>query len=79
MGYHHPMAFECNIERKGRWIRGMMGLVFLGTALALIFLTPPTGVRRLIVVILAFGGIFTIYEGVRGWCVLRALGMKTRF
>ena len=73
------MTLECNIERKGRWIRGIMGIVFLGTALSLIFLTPPTGLRRLVVVLLAFGGIFTIYEALRGWCLLRALGMKTRF
>ena len=73
------MALECNIESKGRWIRGIGGIVFLGTALALIFFTPPTGLRRLVVLILAFGGIFTIYEAVRGWCVFRALGFKTRF
>ena len=73
------MSLEGNIESKGRWIRGIMGIVFLGAALALVFLTPPTGVRRLVVVVLAFGGIFTIYEALRGWCVLRAMGMKTRF
>jgi len=79
LGYHCHMPLECNIDRKGRLIRGIMGIVFLGAALTLIFLTPPTGVRRLVVVLLAFVGIFTIYEAVRGWCILRAMGRKTRF
>lgn len=54
-------------------------MVFLGTALALVFLIPPTGLRRLIVVILTFGGVFTIFEALKSWCALRAMGIKTSF
>lgn len=73
------MSFECNIETRGRWIRGIAGIVFLGTALVLVFLTPPTGLQRLIVVVLTFAGIFTIFEALKSWCAFRAMGVKTRF
>jgi hypothetical protein len=73
------MDMTCNIDSKGRLIRGSIGLVFIAAALALVFILPATGWRRLLVLILALGGIFSLFEALRGWCAFRALGMKTRF
>ncbi len=73
------MALTCNIEAKGRLIRGLAGLVLIAVALALVFLLPPTGWRRFFVVILALGAIFCIFQAAAGWCAVRAMGIKTRF
>lgn len=73
------MPMQCNIERKGRLIRAGGGLLLLIAALVLVFTVPPAPLRRLAVVLLALGGIFGIFEGLRGWCAVRALGIRTRF
>jgi len=73
------MDMTCNINARGRLIRGALGLVLMGAALLLVFLLPATGWRRLLVLILTFGAIFTLFEALRGWCAVRALGIKTRF
>lgn len=64
--------FRPNIAPGGRLIRGLTGLLLAGAALACVQ-TPW------LAIVLALGSGFVLFEAVRGWCVLRACGIKTRW
>jgi hypothetical protein len=74
------MAHACNIDSKGRLIRGLLGIATLVVALVLMLAWAlPTGsviAWLLVAGGVAFGG-FGIYEAYHGWCAARALGLKT--
>lgn len=63
-----------NLESKGRWIRAVVAVCLLIAAY---------GVNRLWggwpASLCLVGAGFVAFEAVRGWCVLRACGVKTRF
>ncbi|HAB14974.1 MAG TPA: hypothetical protein PLX89_16900 [Verrucomicrobiota bacterium] len=64
--------FAPNIKGKGRWWRGLMAVLLLGGA--------PFGLAVSVwlgAVLAAVGG-FVAFEALRGWCFLRAGGIKTR-
>lgn len=63
-----------NIDLRGRIIRGCMTLVIFGAAL----FAEREGVLWL-AVMLAIAGLVGLVETVRGWCLLRACKIKTRF
>jgi hypothetical protein len=73
------MGFSCNIDRAGRNLRGISGVIFL--AMGILFLIrcwPPNWKQWVIgVILLAIGG-FQIFEAAIGWCAVRAMGFKTR-
>jgi hypothetical protein len=71
---------QCNIDKRGRTLRTTMGIVTdaVGTGLvaAAIFGWLPSwalyaGIAAML------GGAFMIFEGVNGWCAVRAMGFKT--
>ncbi len=63
-----------NINRRGRIIRGLMSLVlFAGAGVA-----HRHGLTWF-AVLLALAGAVGVVETVRGWCLLRACKIKTRF
>ncbi len=65
--------FSPNINKTGRLIRA-------GTALALfIGAWFAFQVSIWLGVLLVLAGGFTLFEAVRGWCVMRACGIKTKF
>ncbi len=65
--------FVRNIEAKGRLVRGLIGLVLLvGAAIAVKASLWVAG-------LLAAAGVFAIFEALRGWCLARACGIKTKF
>jgi hypothetical protein len=64
-----------NIDTQGRIIRGLSAAAMIGAAVAGLFLSWPAWV----VVLLVAAGAFTAFEAIRGWCALRACGIKTRF
>ncbi|MCL5283639.1 MAG: hypothetical protein M1330_02870 [Armatimonadetes bacterium] len=71
----------CNIDHRGRFIRlggGVISLLMGGT-LFLLHLPKLYDLRVTLVVLLAAGGTFSLYEGLIGWCAIRALGIKTRW
>tara|TARA_Y100000588_G_C13494362_1_gene602406 strand:+ start:113 stop:373 length:261 start_codon:yes stop_codon:yes gene_type:complete len=85
------MAFECNIDARGKAIRMKLGirLVFFSLLLASyilfdIFLPNsltgyiPTTFGWFLVACVFFGGMFTIWEARMGWCIVRAMGFKTK-
>jgi hypothetical protein len=62
-----------NIEKKGRMIRGLTAAALLAGGFAALFFNWILGL-----VLLASGG-FVLFEALRGWCVVRACGIKTKF
>ena len=63
-----------NIDRRGRIIRGIMAAVLFAAA----FVAHREGIEWL-AVMLVIAGLAGVVETVRGWCVLRACKIKTRF
>ena len=80
--YSAPVEYmECNIDQKGRLARlytGIIAIVF-GIALALMtYLSViPATLGWLAVAGSIFGGAFAIFEARKGWCIVRAVGIKT--
>lgn len=73
------MAFACNMDRKGRIYRAMSGALFLGLAICSYLYAYPSesGVARFFQGFFGLLGLFQLFESAMGWCVLRALGVKT--
>ena len=64
--------FARNLSNTGRLVRGVGAVaLFVGAGfgfLASVWLGAG----------LAVSGVFVLFEALRGWCVLRACGIKTR-
>ena len=64
--------FARNISNTGRLVRGLSALaLLLGAGIGFL-------VSIWLGVVLAVSGVFVLFEALRGWCVLRACGLKTR-
>ena len=64
--------FERNIDRTGRLVRGGMSVaLFIAAAVA-------TRYSWALALILFASGAFVLVEALRGWCALRACGIKTK-
>ncbi len=74
------MAFQCNIDARGKAVRlrlGIMGVVSsLGLAAACLLISAPE-LAWLVPAGAFVGGAFAIFEGRTGWCLVRALGFRT--
>lgn len=73
-------SMQCNIDNRGRVARIITGLLTAVIGAGLIAAwqmgsAAPWGLWVGIGTIL--GGAFAIFEGVKGWCVMRAMGFKT--
>lgn len=66
-------SFRPNLDTKGRLIRGSAALAMIVAAI----LTWPHS--RVATVALAVSAAFVAVEAARGWCLLRACGVKTKF
>jgi hypothetical protein len=68
-----------NIDLKGRRARAVGGtlLLILSLLLAILLPYPWTWVVGVAVLSPALGGIFMLFEARRGWCAVRACGLKT--
>ncbi len=74
---------QCNIDAKGKSIRLISGIIVTVLSLLLLILAAVgvfNGTWPWVAggVMLALGG-FQIFEARAGWCVVRAMGFKTRF
>ncbi len=65
--------FSPNITRAGRVIRGVFGAGLVAAALLL----SSAGWRIRLALVAA--GLFAFYEAARGWCIMRACGIKTKW
>ncbi len=65
--------FAPNLETKGRVIRALFAAaMFIGA----FFVYPHSKVGAALLVI---SGAFVAFEAFRGWCVMRACGIKTKY
>lgn len=64
--------FRPNIGRQGRIARGVIGAICL---VAGIIIAGDYTLWGLVPVI---AGLFAIFESVRGWCLVRACGIRTK-
>jgi hypothetical protein len=64
--------FNRNLAPGGRIARAILGVALI---LAGLLLSAP---GRWICTALVIGGGFCLFEAARGWCVMRACGIKTR-
>ena len=64
--------FSRNIGNTGRFVRGLGALsLFVGAGFGFC-------VSVWLGAVLALLGVFVLFEALRGWCVLRACGIRTR-
>jgi hypothetical protein len=64
--------FTRNISNTGRVARGLGAVALFAGAAFAFFASFWLGV------VLAIAGGFVMFEALRGWCALRACGIKTR-
>ena len=64
--------FDKNIGFQGRIVRGVIGAVLLIAGIVM------ADVELWICLMLVGCGLFAIFEAVRGWCVARACGVRTK-
>ena len=65
--------FSRNIDNRGRLVRGLAALALLVGAVFSFTVSVWLGLTLLA------SGLFIAFEALRGWCALRACGIKTKF
>ena len=75
------MDIACNIDAKGRVVRFLTGIlaILAGFILAILIAqgTLSSEAYGLVVAGSIVGGAFAMWEAREGWCLVRALGIKT--
>jgi hypothetical protein len=65
--------FTCNINTTGRILRGILALMcFIGAWFAF-------EISNWFGFLLAAYACFALFEAIRGWCIVRACGIKTKY
>ncbi|MCP2503370.1 MAG: hypothetical protein NLN66_04845 [Candidatus Thalassarchaeaceae archaeon] len=75
------MSRVCNIDAKGRVVRLMTGVMAVTGGLVMALLITQNVLSAEVYWIPAIGsiagGMFAIWEARAGWCVVRAMGIRT--
>lgn len=72
------MALACNVGWKGRLVRASWGVLSLVLALYLLpRASQSSGWLVLVVVLFGCAAWGIVLGGIRGWCAVRAMGIKT--
>jgi hypothetical protein len=76
------MAFECNIDARGQAARLRLGIIAVigGGLLGITTFVGilPTTIGYVMATGSIVGGLFAMWEARMGWCVVRAMGFKTK-
>lgn len=64
--------FQPNISHHGRLARGVIGALCLIAGIIIV------DYRLWLGLIFVAAGLFAIFESLRGWCLVRACGLKTK-
>ena len=64
--------FSPNINHRGRIARGVIGSLCLIAGIIIVDYSLPLGL------VFVVAGLFALFEAVRGWCLARAGGIKTK-
>ena len=73
-------AMQCNIDSRGKRVRLINGIVTVVIGLVLMFAWAIGSAGWLpwaITIATLASGAFMIFEARAGWCVVRAMGIKT--
>tara|TARA_B100001142_G_scaffold223907_1_gene222045 strand:+ start:64 stop:297 length:234 start_codon:yes stop_codon:yes gene_type:complete len=77
------MQRTCNIGAKGKFLRLSLGLMSMFAGISLLTLSNLDFIVSdkifILGIISILGGLFSIWEAREGWCVVRAIGIKTPF
>lgn len=71
---------QCNIDNRGRVARIITGILTAAVGAGLVVAAQAGSLAAWALwagLGCIGGGAFSIFEGVKGWCVVRALGFKT--
>ncbi len=71
---------QCNIDAKGRAVRRNGGIICCTAgiiSLALAMWSPYRVAFLITGAFLILAGMFQLFEASKGWCALRAMGIKT--
>jgi hypothetical protein len=75
------MDRSCNIDAKGRVVRFLTGILAIlgGFTMAILIAQGILSSETYWVIVAGsiIGGAFAMWEAREGWCVVRALGIKT--
>ena len=73
---------QCNIDARGKAYRLILGIIMMTAGATLLTLHLLAGLNGVWVWYLGGGllgaGLFGVFEGWAGWCLVRAMGFKTR-
>jgi hypothetical protein len=75
------MGLQCNIDSRGKAVRLIWGILSITIGLVLLFrwAMPSGSAWAWIVTAICFlFGALGLFQGWAGWCVVRAMGIKTR-
>jgi hypothetical protein len=74
------MNLTCNIDQRGRQARLITGIIVDTGGVGLLIAGVVMDRTAVIIIgaVVSLAGSFMIFEGARGWCALRALGVKTK-
>jgi hypothetical protein len=64
--------FQPNISHRGRIARGVIGTLCLIAGIITVDYALWLGL------IFVVAGLFAIFESIRGWCLVRACGIRTK-
>jgi hypothetical protein len=77
------MDRKCNIDAKGKLFRFTMGIFSILSGIVIISLFNFNMLISEEILVMGFfsiiGGLFAIWEAREGWCIVRAIGIKTPF
>lgn len=71
---------QCNIDKRGRRVRLVLGIAVLLAGIALCVLVPASGLANwwyILAAVLLLAGAFAVFEARNGWCAVRAMGFRT--
>ena len=77
------MERECNIDAKGKLFRFTIGIFSILSGIIVIslfnfniFISEEILIMGVFSIV---GGLFSIWEAREGWCIVRAIGIRTPF
>jgi len=77
------MERECNIDAKGKLFRFTIGIFSILSGIIIIslfnfniFISEEILIMGVFSIV---GGLFSVWEAREGWCIVRAIGIRTPF
>ncbi|HRP62745.1 MAG TPA: hypothetical protein PK400_05580 [Phycisphaerales bacterium] len=68
---------QCNIDNRGRRVRFAAGVIAIAAAAFVLIFASGDWWAWVVAAGLVLGGAFSIFEARKGWCAMRAMGLRT--